>query len=114
MVEGERVAAIEALHDELALLVEAFNTQRTATLAIFSSELRVMIDAFIQERVTVGQGITAERVATVEAITPLVNEAIGLAFQRAIQMLIAVSLLAVALVSIVTFGLLRYSRSTGP
>ncbi len=114
LVESERVAAIEALHTELALLVEAFDTQRTATLAVFSAELRVMIDALVQERVLVGQGLTAERVATLEAMAPLVNEAIDRAFQRATQLLIAVSLFAVVLVSIVTFGLLRYFRSTRP
>jgi hypothetical protein len=114
LVEGERIAVIEALDRELAVLLESLNEQRSATLALFSDELRFMIDALVRERVLVGEGVSAEVVATIEAITPLVQEAIDQAFFRATQLIIAISLLAVVLVGIVTFGLLRYSRSPGP
>jgi hypothetical protein len=105
---------IEALDRELGVLLESLNEQRAATLAIFSDELRFMIDALVRERVLVGEGVSAEVVATIEAITPLVQEAIDQAFFRATQLIIAISLLAVVLVGIVTFGLLRYSRPPRP
>ena len=99
---------------ELGVLIESINEQRAATLAVFRDELRFLVDALVRERVLVGEGISAERVATIDAITPLVQEAIDQAFFRATQLIMAIAGLAVVLVGIVTFGLLRYSRSTGP
>ena len=74
----------------------------------------VMVEALVRERILVGEGITAQRVATIDAITPLMQEAIDQAFWRATQLLIAVALFAVLLVGLVTFALLRRSRSAGP
>ncbi len=114
LVASERQAVFEALHLELASLIEAFDTQRTATLAVLSAELRLLVDDLVRERTLVGEGVTAERMATISAITPLIEEAIDQAFWRATQLIIAIALLAVLLVVVVMFGLLRYSRSTGP
>ncbi len=114
LVEGERVAVIEALDRELAVLLASIDEQRTATLAVFSDELRLLVEALNRERISVGEGITAERIATIDAITPLIQDAIDQAFFRATQLILAISLLAVVLVSMVTFALLRYSRSSGP
>ena len=114
LVESERATVIEALRRELTVLLESIDVQRTATLRVLSDELRFMVDALVRERVLVGEGITAERIATIDALTPLVQEAIDQAFVRATQLIMAISLFAVVLVSIVTFGLLRYFRSTGP
>jgi hypothetical protein len=114
LVESERQVVIEALHSEIAVLLESIDVQRTATLAIFSDELQLLVEALVRERVIVGQGISAERVAVIDAIAPRVEEAIDYAFWRAIQLLVAAGLFAVLLIGIATFGLLRYSRSTGP
>jgi hypothetical protein len=114
LVASERATVIEALQSELTVLIEAVEVQRAATLRVFSDELRFMVDALVQERILVGEGINAQRVATIDAITPLIQEAIDQAFWRATQLLIAVALLAVVLVGLVTFALLRSSRSTGP
>ena len=94
--------------------LQPLNEQRSATLALFSDELRFLIDALVQERVLVGEGISAERVATIDAITPRVEEAIEYAFRRATQLLVVAGVFLVLLVGIVTFGLVRYSRSTRP
>ncbi len=114
LVESERATVVDALRLELAVLIESVDVQRQATLEVLSTELGRLVDAIDLERVMVGEGITAERVATLEAIAPLVQAAIDRAFQRATQLLIAVALFAVLLVSIVTFGLLRHFRSSGP
>ncbi len=114
LVESERATVIEALHSELVMLMEAVDVQRAATLNVFSVELRLLVDDLVRERTIVGEGITAARIATIDAITPLIQEAIDQAFFRATQLILAIALLAVVLVSIVTFALLRYSRSTGP
>jgi hypothetical protein len=114
LIEGERIAVIEALDRELRVLLESIDEQRAATLAVFSDELRFLVDALVRERVLIGEGISAERIATIDAITPLVQEAIDQAFWRATQLIMAIALLAVVLVGIVTFGLLRHFRSTGP
>jgi hypothetical protein len=114
LIEGERIAVIEALDRELAVLLASIDEQRAATLAVFSDELRRLVDDLVRERVLVGEGITSERIATLEAMTPLIQEAIDQAFFRATQLILAISLLAVVLVGMVTFALLRSSRSTGP
>jgi len=114
LVEGERIAVIEALDRELSELLESINEQRAATLAVFSDELRFLVDALVRERVLVGEGISTEIIATIDAITPLVQEAIDQAFWRATQLIMAIAGFAVVLVGIVTFGLLRSSRSAGP
>ncbi len=114
LIEGERIAVIEALDRELRVLLESIDEQRVATLAVFSDELRFLVDALVRERVLVGEGINAERVATIDAITPLIQEAIDQAFWRATQLIMAIALFALVLVGIVTFGLLRHFRSTGP
>ena len=114
LAASERATVIEALHSELAVLIEFVDEQRGATLAVFSAELAAVIDAVDAERIIVMQALTAERVATIEAIVPLMQGAIDHAFWRAAQLLMAVALFAVLLVGIVTFALLRSSRSTGP
>lgn len=114
LIESERVAVIEALDRELAVLLESLNEQRSATLAVFRDELRFLIDALVRERVLVGEGISAARVETIDAIMPQVEEAIDYAFRRATQLLVVAGVFLVLLVGIATFGLLRYSRSSRP
>jgi len=114
LVESERATVVDALRLELAVLIESIDVQRQATLEVLSTELGLLVDAVDRERIIVTEAITAERIATIEAITPLIEDAIDQAFFRATQLILAISLLAVVLVSIVTFALLRYSRSTGP
>ena len=114
LVESERATVVDALRLELAVLIESIDVQRQATLEVLSTELGLLVDAVDRERIIVSEAITAERIATIEAITPLIQDAIDQAFFRSTQLILAISLLAVVLVSIVTFALLRYSRSTGP
>ena len=114
LVENERATVIDALRLELDVLMESVDVQRVATLEVLSTELGRLIEALDLERSLVVEVITSERVAVIEAMTPLIQEAIDHAFWRAAQLLMAVALFAVLLVGIVTFGLLRHSRSAGP
>ncbi len=117
LVASERATVIEALHRELLVIIEAIDVQRRTTLEVFNAELTRLVVAISTdvsvERIQVFEALTSERIATLEAMTPIVEGAINQAFRRAIQLLMAVSLFAVVLVSVVMFGLLRYFRSTG-
>jgi len=95
LVESERSTVIEALQNELALLIEAVDVQRGATLAVFSAELAALIDVVHEERSVVLEAITAERVATIEAAKPLLEEAIDHAIWRIAQLLAAVGVFIV-------------------
>ncbi len=95
LVESERSTVLEALHNELAVLIEAVDVQRGATLAVFSAELAALIDVVHEERSVVLEAITAERVATIEAAKPLLEEAIDHAIWRIAQLLAAVGVFIV-------------------
>ncbi len=53
------------------------------------------------------EAFTGERLATIEALTPLMRDAIGHAIWRAAQLLAAMGLVLVLLVGVVVFTLRR-------
>ncbi len=112
LVESERATVIEVLHSALAVLIESVDEQRRATLAVFSAELDALIDAGDAERILVTQAVTAERVATIEAIVPLMQDAIDHAIWRAAQLMAAMGLFVALLVGAVVFALRRDRQST--
>ena len=112
MAASERATVIEALHSELALLIEAVDEQREATLALFSAELAALIDVVRAERIIVLQALTAEPVATVEAVIPLMQHAIDHAVWRAAQLRAAMGLFVALLVGAVVFALRRDRHTT--
>jgi hypothetical protein len=107
LVASERAVVIEALHTEFAVLIEAVDEQRGATLALFTEELAELIEAVHAERIIVIEALTAERVATIEAIVPLMQDAIDHAVWRAAQLLAAMGLFVVLLAGAVVFALRR-------
>jgi len=113
LVESERATVVDALRRELAVLMQSVDVQRVATLQVLSAELEGLIDTIDRERVIVLEAVTAERVATIEAVVPLIQDAIDHAVWRAAQLLAAVGLFAVMLAGVVVFSLRRGSRSTG-
>jgi hypothetical protein len=113
LVASERAVVVDALHRELAVLVQSANVQRVATLEVLSAELAALVDAIVQERIALIEAVTVERVATIEAAVPLMRDAIDHAVWRALQLVGAVGLVALLLAGVVVFGLRRGTHSTG-
>ncbi len=113
LVESERATVLDALHRELAVLMQSVDVQRVATLDVVSAELESLFEAIARERVLVLDAVRAEREATIEAAVPLIRDAINHAVTRAIQLLAVVGVLALLLAGLVVFGLRRGTRSAG-
>ncbi len=107
LVESERATVIDALRRELDVLMQSVDVQRVATLQILSAQLEGLIDVIERERVIAFEAVTAERVAAIDAVVPLIQDAIDHAMWRAAQLLAAVGLFAVLLAVAVVFGLRR-------
>lgn len=114
LVESERATVLDALHRELAILMQSVDVQRVATLDVVSAELESLFEAIARERVLVLDAVRAEREATIEAAVPLIQDAINHAVTRAIQLVAVVGVFALLLAGVVVFGLRRGTRSTGP
>ena len=114
LVASERAMVVEALHRELEVLMQSVDVQRVATLEVLGVELEALVDAIALERVMVLEAVERERVATIEAAVPLIQDAIDHAVWRAAQALAAVGLVAFALAAMMMFAFRRGTRSAGP
>ncbi len=118
MVVSERNALLDAIEDERVSIVEAINLQRLATVAVVEDQVGLMLQSVGAERALILAAINAERVATMASLDSILNARIGqtkdvvdhLVWRLA--QLIAVFGLALLVVVVVFYRLLRGGRGT--
>jgi hypothetical protein len=118
LITGERIAVLEAIERDLLGVMDAIDQQRIETVGVVEDQVDVLLNSVGSERTLILAAINAERVATMASLDSILAERISqtddvvdhLVWRLA--QLLAVLGLAVLVVVVVFYRLLRGGRRT--